>query len=355
MVGAYSAHRECESIENFETLLIKLSKRTFEMPLFRTLITWSCLLVFASGSISAEGAKPEEPIIGNATTSITVLDMEALMSGVNGAQQYKLFTDREQVKRVAHKLFVNRLLAQEARETGVAEEPLHAAVLAQKTEEYLASVRLKALDEEPIPDMAEAAREQYLANPESYSTPTLVRVAHVLIRFKNRTGQTRPKEEARKLIESIRQRLLNGEDFESVAVETSEDPSVNTNKGDLGFFGRGRMVEAFEKAAFALREPGALSDVIETSFGFHVIKLVDRKDGELKPFDDVRDEIVSGLEVNFRRQRRSEYVDELKERSGRVLYEDVFNDYVNEKRALMGIDQQSLIDTGGTEPADGRK
>lgn len=295
---------------------------------------------------------PSDPVLGNSTTAVSVLDMEALLNGLRGPQQYKLFTNPDQVQRVADKLFVNKLLAEQARGLGLAEQPLHRTVIEQKVDEYLAAIRIKALNDEPVPDMSQAAKEQYLANPETYSTPTMVRVAHILIRWKHRTGETRPKEEARELINAVHQRLLNGEDFETVALEVSEDPSVKKNKGDLGFFGRGKMVQSFDEAAFALKVPGELSGIIETSFGFHVLKLIERQDGELKPFEDVKDQIIATLETQFRRQRRQDFVDQLKSDSGRVLYEDVFSDYVSEKRALMGISDQDKDAAVGEEPVE---
>ncbi|MGB5743554.1 MAG: peptidylprolyl isomerase [Sedimenticolaceae bacterium] len=316
----------------------------------RMALTLFCILWLVAAKVQAAGeaAQPQEPIIGSPATAVTVLDLDALLEGLTGPQKYKLFTSRDAVKRVAQQLYINETLAREARGMGLDREPLQQAILAQKADTYLAALRMQALDAEPVPDMTEAARERYLADPETYSTPTQVRAAHILIRFRNRTGETRPKEEAEALITQLRERALAGEDFEALAMEYSEDPSAKSNKGDLGFFGRGRMSEPFEEKAFALREPGEISEVIETGFGFHVLKLIERQDGELKPFDEVKDGIIASMETEFRRQRRIEYVDRIKADSGLVLYEDIFDAYVNEKRTEMGIG------TEGTAPAESK-
>lgn len=304
----------------------------------RIALTFSLVFLLVTPIQAAgDSVQPGEPIMGSATSAVTVLDLDALVHGLSGPQQYKLFTSRDSVKRVAEQLYINEMLAREARDMGLDREPLQQAVLAQRADTYLAAQRMKALDAEPMPDMTEAARERYLADPETYSTPTQVRAAHILIRFRNRTGETRPKEEAEALIKQLRERALSGESFEALAMEYSEDPSAKRNKGDLGFFGRGKMVKSFEEKAFEMREPGEISGVIETGFGFHVLKLIERQDGELKPFDEVKDGIIANMETEFRRERRIDYVDRIKAESGLVLYEDIFDAYVNEKRTEMGI------------------
>jgi peptidyl-prolyl cis-trans isomerase C len=298
-----------------------------------------CLVFFVVTRIQAAGDpnQPGDPIMGSASTTVTVLDFDALLHGLSHPQRYKLFSSRDSVKRVAEQLYLNEMAAREARELGLDRDPLTQAVLEQRTVNYLAAQRMQALDAEPMPDMTAAARERYLADPETYSVPTQVRAAHILIRFRNRTGETRPKAEAEALITQLRERALAGEPFEDLAVVYSEDPSVKRNKGDLGFFKRGKMTEPFEDEAFALREPGQISGVIETRFGFHVLKLIERKDGHLKSFDEVKDDIIAGMQTEFRGERRNAYIDRLKTESGVVLYKDVFDAYVDEKRAQLGI------------------
>ncbi len=99
-----------------------------------------------------------------------------------------------------------------------------------------------------------------------------IQASHILVSFKGSRGpnQTRTKEEARKIIEGILARLRGGEDFGKLAGEFGED-GTKARGGDLGVFGHGQMVKPFEDAAFALK-PGETSGVVETDFGFHVIK-----------------------------------------------------------------------------------
>ncbi|MQA64367.1 MAG: parvulin peptidyl-prolyl isomerase [Alphaproteobacteria bacterium] len=102
--------------------------------------------------------------------------------------------------------------------------------------------------------------------------PNQIRASHILLMYDGsaRSSATRSKEEALSEIEALAERIKGGEDFADVAREKSDCPS-GRNGGDLGTFGRGQMVPAFEQAAFAL-EVGEGSGVVATDFGYHLIK-----------------------------------------------------------------------------------
>ncbi|MGE5503687.1 MAG: peptidylprolyl isomerase [Actinomycetota bacterium] len=102
-----------------------------------------------------------------------------------------------------------------------------------------------------------------------------IRAAHILLMYKGsmRSQAERSKQEALESIENIRNELAMGADFGQMARQYSDCPSKEDG-GDLGYFGRGAMVPEFEDAAFEL-ERGEVSDVVETSFGFHLIQRTD--------------------------------------------------------------------------------
>jgi peptidyl-prolyl cis-trans isomerase C/peptidyl-prolyl cis-trans isomerase SurA len=100
-----------------------------------------------------------------------------------------------------------------------------------------------------------------------------IRASHILVAYKGamRSQATRSKDEAKKLAESLLGRARSGQDFAKLASEHSDDPSAKARGGDLGSFDRTGMVKPFADAAFALK-PGEISSVVETDFGFHIIK-----------------------------------------------------------------------------------
>lgn len=131
----------------------------------------------------------------------------------------------------------------------------------------------------------EDAKKFYDQNPDKFTRKEALRASHILIGADEKATADE-KKKAREKAEKLRKELAGGADFAKLARENSTCPS-NKQGGDLGYFGKGDMAPTFEQAAFALK-PGELSDVVETRYGFHVIKLVEKKAPETAPFKDIR-------------------------------------------------------------------
>lgn len=164
--------------------------------------------------------------------------------------------------------------------TAVAEDSALGAIdLDAFTEPVREQTLMLKLREEVIhPDTTFTAEEmRRLWNTEGPGVE--VRARHILLRIPAEATPAQ-RDSVRQLAESLRQRTQGGEDFAALAQEFSQDPGSGQRGGDLGFFGRGRMVAPFEEAAFAL-EPGQVGEVVESPFGYHVIKLEERRQPEL--------------------------------------------------------------------------
>lgn len=206
----------------------------------------------------------------------------------------------------AQNLVIRRELARQAEADGLVSDPAVAAALRAARERVLADAALARTEGAPVERMAleRLARNQYDATPEKFNIPEQVRVSHILINAK----ACEPEARARKLLELARQ---PGADFAALAKANSDDPGSAARGGDLGFFARGRMAAAFEAAAFALKQPGELSDVVKTEFGYHVIRLEERKPAARQPFEAVRDGLMKSLAEAEARTRRQEVLDKL--------------------------------------------
>jgi peptidyl-prolyl cis-trans isomerase D len=146
---------------------------------------------------------------------------------------------------------------------------------------------------------------RYRENSAMYSTPEQIRASHILLKTEN-------KDEAavKAVAESVLAKVKAGGDFAALAKQYSEDDASKVNGGDLDYFGRGRMVKAFEDAAFAL-EPGKVSDLVKTEYGFHIIKVVDKKAAETKTLADVRPQIEDQIKFEKAQAEAGRIADEI--------------------------------------------
>ena len=162
-------------------------------------------------------------------------------------------------------------------------------------------------------DATEAeAKEFYDKNPDKFKQGEAVRASHILV-MANETTDDAAKKGAREKIDGILKRVRAGEDFAKLAKEFSDDGSKDQG-GDLGFFGRGQMVPPFEQAAFALK-PGEVSDVVTTQFGYHIIKLAERREASTVPYEKVKPQIVEYLTNQKKKERVDAFIEEARKRA----------------------------------------
>ena len=156
------------------------------------------------------------------------------------------------------------------------------------------------------------ARDFYQKNPEKFKQGDSVRASHILLRVDPNAPEP-TKKQARTRIGSLLKRARSGEDFAALAKQHSQDGSAQQG-GDLGYFERGEMVPAFSEAAFSL-EPGQISDVVTTQFGYHIVKVIDRKPATTVPYEQVSPQIVEYLSSQKKQERATQFVDEAKKRA----------------------------------------
>jgi len=155
----------------------------------------------------------------------------------------------------------------------------------------------------------EELKKYYKGHTKEFKTPAKVKARHILIQTGDEASEA-DKKEAKQKIEAAQKRLEGGEKFSKVAKEASDCPSSKKG-GDLGFFSKGRMVKGFEDAAFAL-EPGEVSDIVKTRFGYHLIKVEDKKPASQKSFEDVKGSLKKRLKNERVRNELDSYLNNLK-------------------------------------------
>jgi peptidyl-prolyl cis-trans isomerase C len=155
-------------------------------------------------------------------------------------------------------------------------------------------------------------KDFYEKDPTLFKQPEQVRASHILIKIDPQANESQ-KATSKKKMQEIQNKLKNGEDFAALAKEFSQCPSSAKN-GDLGYFGRGNMVKPFEEVSFALKT-GEVSDIVETQFGYHLIKVTDKKPESTLPFENIKDRLGKYLKQNKVQKDVKLYVQKLKEKA----------------------------------------
>lgn len=251
-----------------------------------TLSSSAVLLAFAlSGNAAwAQGAKSAPVVIIEAEgVSITTLDLEAELSKAPPDVKASLMQQSEALAQLASNLLMRRVLAKQAEVAGLAKTPLNQSVVQLWKDRVLSDIQLARLDQINRPSdmvLEQRARDVYRAETKRFAINEEVKASHILILSTTENAEAKAAE--------VLEELKAGKNFEELAKAHSQDPGSGAKGGDLGFFGRGRMVKEFEDIAFQLKV-GELSGVVKSQFGYHIIKVTERKEPGKQPFEEVRD------------------------------------------------------------------
>ncbi|MFH1854463.1 MAG: peptidylprolyl isomerase [Candidatus Omnitrophota bacterium] len=160
-------------------------------------------------------------------------------------------------------------------------------------------------------------KAEYESNKDKLNAPEQVKASHILKLVKE-DASDEDKKAAREEIDELRKKAVSGEDFAELAKANSEDGSA-VRGGDLGYFSRGQMVRPFEDAAFSM-EIGDISPVVETQFGYHVIKLTDKKPAHLMIYDEVEKNIEAFLMDKHKKEKIDSLVNDLRKKAKIEIY-----------------------------------
>jgi parvulin-like peptidyl-prolyl isomerase len=153
----------------------------------------------------------------------------------------------------------------------------------------------------------------------AYEADKTATVRHILFKTQGKTDEE--KDQVKKNAQDVLARAKAGEDFAALATEFTEDPGSQEKGGLYENFPKGRMVPEFEEASFTL-PIGAISDLVETAYGYHIIKIVDRQK-ETKPFEEVKEQLENQLKQKNRRTAYDTLIDDLKEKANYTEHFDV--------------------------------
>jgi len=267
-----------------------------------------CLALTLSFPLLA--ADPPDDVLATFGDSITLraTDFEAAVRALPAHLRAHAKESPKSATQLLESILLNRVLAEEARKLGLDQTPVAKAEVQQVAERALSVHRMEAFEASlTIPDYTQAARERYELNKDKYMEPEQVHAAHILIATHGKDPA-----EARKTAEEVKAKLAAGGDFAALAAAYSDDKGNKGKGGDLGFFGRNKMVKEFEQAVFAMKEPGEISEVVKTAFGFHVIKFIERKPPRQKPFEEVKESLIAPMRAQLVNAEKARYTSKIR-------------------------------------------
>lgn len=253
----------------------------------------SAVLAFASclplGAIS-------QTLMHTPGAEVTADDVQAVAQRMQESSRIATLSRDGNVQRLAEEILLRRLLAAQAEKDGLAKDAVAQAQLRQARERVLSDIRLAAVEAAANPGaeaLTQYAREIYRADPSKYQSAEQWRVRHILIS----SGQG---EKAREKALQIQAELRKGAAFDTLAKQYSEDKGSAAMGGDLGWFSKGALVKEFQAAVEKLKTPGEVSDIVETQYGLHLIRLEGHRASGQRTFEEVQDAIEK--EVLAKRQ-----------------------------------------------------
>lgn len=262
----------------------------------------------AQQSTPAESSVSSQEVLAVVNgTELTKMHFDMLIQQYRPEQQQAAQSNKGQVMR---QLVMQEILAQEGKRLQLDQAPQFQALLRLQNNNALARSVVSKYVDEKSGVTAEVVRKHYDTNQATYTGEEQITASHILVKTEA---------EAREALKELKQ----GKDFAEVAKAKSTGPS-GPKGGALGSFSRGRMVPAFEEAAFALKA-GEVSEPVQTQFGYHIITVTDRAEMSIKPFEAVQEEIRQSLV--------SEYINTLLEDlQGKAAIEIKNSDYSFEEQ-----------------------
>lgn len=289
----------------------------FSNTLLQRLFFILAFLLISPYSSAEEKAKkreeipnPQDPssiIIQEGNLSVTRGEVQLMIDDMSFKQRRKIANKPDYLKGLIMDKLILKKKEQEAIKLGLTKDKLIQWKINNSRQNILSNelIRLQRSKITPPKDIVLLAEQVYKANPEQFIIKEKIKVAHILLKTKGNDKEQLEKK--RSQLQKIKQEIEKGLDFSEAAKKYSDDSSNAGSGGVLNFFSRGKMVPAFEKAAFALKKPGDISEIIKTRFGFHLIKLLERKEKSTKPFESVKEQLIKIEKSKFIQTELEEY------------------------------------------------
>lgn len=254
---------------------------------------------------SSHAGKDNKVVAEIGSEKITLNDIDAMIKQI--PEQYQPMAE-------AHKdMFLDSVVSQkllyvEASKLNLDKDPDVQKQIEDARKDIIIKEYLRKEIEDKVTVSDEDAKKYYEENPDKFKEPEKVEVSHILVDTEAEAND-------------ILAKLKAGDDFAKLAKEKSKCPSKDKG-GELGYISKGQTVPEFETAAFSL-QPGQLSGVIKSQFGYHIIKVTAKQPEKIIPFDEIKDQLKQMLLADKQKERFDDILKGLKEKNKVTIYKDV--------------------------------
>jgi len=258
--------------------------------------------IIAADCIAQAQIASDEVLAENASVKLTRGDYETDLLRVPPEMRAEFAASPKRLTTMLNTLLIDKTLAKQAREVGLDRDPEIARRLALEIDRFMAQAMVGKIErdaaaefEAKSAEFLAKAHETYALNKEKYRTSEQVSASHILFDPAKHGGS----DAALALAKEARAKIVAGADFAKLAGEVSDDPNAKADGGQLGFFGPRKMDPTFSKTAYELKNVGDVSEPVQSSFGWHVIRLDGRRPPRELTFDQASKQIMADLKTRY--------------------------------------------------------
>ncbi len=269
----------------------------------------------------------DKVLIDGPEVDLTVGELRQALLTVPEDMRRVMLTQPKKIRDIMDSTYMVKVAARRARQKGLDKDPVIAAKIWNYTQNLLAGAEIKDVQKKLIgkdADYEAAARELYLMEKDKYRKPVEYEASHILLTAENGEDD----ESLRTRLQQIRAEIEQGKiTFAEAAKKYSKDPTTASDGGYLKHFEEGRMVKPFEDALKAMK-PGDISQPVKTSFGWHLIWLQDKVPASVRPFDEVKDELIKKVKAKAENDIKIDYWLKVKNDPAAKVDEALFESFV---------------------------
>ena len=270
-------------------------------------------------------ATPEDPVLGKAGDYVVKKsDIDRMLAYYPAETQQRLLENPAEKETLVKRMLEIKVVADVAKKEKFDQRPQIKKQLAYVADDFLSREYLAKVVMQDVTISEADLKEYYTQNKERLGVPEQVRARHILFKVDPASSEAE-KNKTQARAEAVLKRVKAGEDFARLAAAHSDDAGSKAKGGDLGYFSPGKMVPDFEALAF-YTNPGEISDIVETKYGYHIIKVEDHIEARERSFDEMKDYIKEKLHQQLVMFKVQKFIQQAAESVGMQVFADQIAD-----------------------------